>query len=115
MAKELFITNTYTNKNKEVIETKYRVDSDFIPTEQNQICIDFIKNYCMSKGKEDVQWLLNLMTTKITDNENKKSRKITNLEIRKQFVNKYFPSLVGNKPTDKTQAILEELQSFLNN
>lgn len=115
MAKELFITHTYKNKDKEVIETKYRVDADFVPTQQNEICIEFIKNYCISKGKEDVKWLIDLMTTNVeTNSEKKKARKITNLEIRKQFVNKYFPSLVGIKATDKTQSILDELQSFLN-
>ena len=115
MANELFITHTYTNKNKEEIATTYRIDAEFVPTEQSQICIEFIKNYCISKGKKDAKWLYELMTSqKAKDSEGVKTRKITNLEIRKAFVEKYFPALIEKKTSHKTQNILEELQNFLN-
>lgn len=36
-------------------KTKYRIDPDFIPSKVDEICEDFIQNYCDANGKEE--WL----------------------------------------------------------
>ena len=99
------------------IETEYRIDADFQPKKATEICNEFIVNYCKSKGKEAVKWLLDLMKTKIPDTDKNGEiidRKITNLEIRKAFVKKYFPSLSAKeKETPKQDDIIADLEKFL--
>lgn len=99
-----YITKKYTKKAKneneknEVIETQYRVDADFIPQKADEICQDFIVNYCEKTGEED--WLYRMFTEKIErkDKEgNIKQVERTALEVRKEFIAKFFPSLVVEK------------------
>lgn len=115
MAKELFITKGYKNKNGEKIETTYRVDADFVPTNQTQICDEFIQNYCIAQGKEGMEWLLKLRKTKIEKEDNgvRKIRDISQLEIRKAFVEKYFNHLKAKETKKKGDDKIAELENLL--
>ena len=76
MSKEMYITKNYTKKvngENQTVTTKYRIDAEFIPTKANEICSEFIKNYCISKGNEGIQWYIDkLEEEKVSENENKK-------------------------------------------
>lgn len=113
------ITKKYTNKYGEEITTEYRIDSDFEPKEAKEICIEFIVNYCKAQGKEAVKWLYDLMNTNIVfekEDGEKDTRKITHLEIRKQFVEKYFAHIIKEDKSKKKKidSLLEDLEAFLN-
>lgn len=105
----------------ETVKNKYRVDVDFEPEKASEICGEFIDNYCIAKGKEDIEWLINLtekeveVTIKNGKNKGKvKKQKISDLEIRKEFVNKYFPKLKAKeKETPKRDLRLEKLKKAL--
>ena len=52
------------NKNTETITTItdkkgniFRTDASFNPATVDEICIEFMANYCISRGTEDVEWL----------------------------------------------------------
>ena len=47
--------------NDETVETKFRVDADFIPKKANDICMEFIMNYCEANNETD--WLLDEVNT----------------------------------------------------
>lgn len=61
MAK-LFVEKKHKNKSGEEKVIKYRVDADFVPQKIDEICEDFIQNYCIANGKED--WLDNQYESK---------------------------------------------------
>ena len=97
------------------VEATYRVDVDFVPSEINEICEEFIQAYCIAQG--DIEWLVEQYTTKIDckirDKEDKK--KIVKIEkreqpfinIRKNFAEKYFPGCIKGKP-EKVLSIREK-------
>lgn len=105
----------------ETVTNKYRIDVDFVPEKASDICGEFIDNYCIAKGKEDIEWLINLtekeveVTIKKGKNKGeKRKQKISDLEIRKEFVNKYFPDLKAKeKETPKRDLRLEKLKKAL--
>lgn len=101
----------------DTIENKYRVDVDFVPKKSVEICTEFMIAYCKSKGKEDAQWLLSLIKGKkevIDEKGNKTERKNTTLEVKKEFVAKYFPNIIKKKEAPKTDSYIKELEDFLN-
>lgn len=97
------------------VEATYRIDVDFVPSEINEICEEFIQAYCVAQG--DAEWLVNQYTTKIDckirDKEDKK--KIVKIEkreqpfinIRKNFAEKYFPGCIKGQP-EKELSIREK-------
>jgi len=106
---------------KKVVETEYRIDSDFIPKTADDICQEFIVNYCIAKGKEDTKWLYDLMnkeeTKVIKSGKNKgkeKTYKISALEVRKEFINKYFPNLSAQEKTSVRDDLMDKLRNALN-
>lgn len=52
---EKYISITHKNKKGEEKTINYRVDADFVPKKLDEICEEFIQNYCLAKGKEE--WL----------------------------------------------------------
>jgi len=81
----------------------YNTSPTFIPNNINEISIDFIINYCTAKGKADIAWLKALAAAKVAPDKNGRERRISFIEIRKEFVKKYFPSIAPaakeKKPT----------------
>lgn len=62
---EKVITKSVYRKNKEtgkreLVEITYRQDAEFVPTSIKEICAEFMVNYCIAKGEEDIKWLKDL-------------------------------------------------------
>ena len=106
----------------EIIETTYRVDADFKPAEVNEICMEFIENYCVAKG--EIAWLLETVNTsayevertnKETGEKFKEVVKCDNypfVNLRRDFVKKFFPKIIKGATTAKTwKEILNEKYS----
>ena len=120
MSKEMYITKNYTkrvNGENQTIETKYRIDAEFVPSKANEICSEFIKNYCISKGKESIQWYIDkLEEEKETVNEKTNTTekvKLTAFEIRKAFIEKYFPTLLKKEKKNSREDLINELKALL--
>ena len=122
MAKE-FITKKYDKKvdgKKVEKETTYRIDIDFVPAKLEEICLEFMTNYCIAKN--DTQWLSDMLTTKIkyvvSKGKNKgetKERKYTEKEIKKEFVGRYFENLKAKeKEKSPFETALEKIQAAQN-
>ena len=50
-----YLEITHKNKDGKEKTIKYRVDADFVPKKLDEICEEFIQNYCLAKGESD--WL----------------------------------------------------------
>lgn len=103
MAKPEYITKVTTKKDEEgnnvKVETKYRIDADFVPSSINEVCLEFMMNYC--KAKKEGAWLIEKANTTITDKQGKE-RDYPFVNLRADFMNKFFPSaLKGNTPAEK--------------
>ena len=72
-----------THKNKGGVEKtiKYRVDAGFVPKRLDEICEEFIQNYCISNDKED--WLDKQYASTENFVVKKDSRKINGVEYKK--------------------------------
>ena len=86
---------------KTATEIKYRIDADFVPSASSEICMDFIENYCVANNETD--WLVEVVqkTKTIKDkdgNDTGKVRDYNFIEIRADFVDKFFPQIKGKKP-----------------
>ncbi len=104
------MAESYIEKKKTVkgavITTRYRIDEDFKPSKIGDICSEFIENWCVANNQVD--WLVSEVN--ITEYKTKKKQpdgsvveetvKCDNypfVNLRADFVNKFFPSiLVGN-------------------
>lgn len=90
-------------ENKKTVETTYRVDPDFVPSGINEICAEFIENYCAANNAID--WLLEKVNTKIEVERKQKdgTTKVVTMDypfvsLRSDFANKYFPQIIkGDK------------------
>lgn len=101
MAKQEFITKISGKEKKEIT---YRIDADFAPTDINDICIEFIENYCVAK--KETGWLVDTVSKSIVDKTGKK-RDYPFVSIRADFVKKFFPEIV--KGTSKGETIKERI------
>lgn len=59
-----------------------------------EITIEYIKDYCVEKGKKDVAWLKATIKKEVPPDKNGKARRISFIEIRQLFVEKYMPELL---------------------
>ena len=111
-----FITKEYKKKDKTVVKTEYRIDIDFVPQSANEICKEFMENYCVSKGKKELEWYINLIGTKkkVAKGNQIIEREISLLEIRKAFIEKFFPSIIKTKKVATRQDDINRLKEILN-
>ena len=91
----------------ETIETNYRIDAGFKPTEISDICMEFIEAYCVANN--EIEWLLEEVNTTaytvIRDKGKPTERKevvacdnYPFVNLRKDFVEKFFPRIIkGSK------------------
>lgn len=94
------------------VETKYRVDAEFIPKKANDICMEFIVNYC--EANNETKWLLEEVNIssyiverkdKVTGETYTETVKCNNypfVNLRKDFIGKFFPSLLSNSTKKET-------------
>ena len=105
------------------IKEKFRVDAGFKPTGIEQICEEFIENYC--EANNAIVWLLDEVnkTEYTTKKKNKETgemeEKIVScknypfVNLRSDFVNKFFPDILkGNG--EKKLTIKERLNAKYN-
>ena len=96
-----YIEKKYTKvdaetKEKKIIKTTYRVDKEFVPSKPEEICEEFIINFCMGNKKEE-DWLFNQFQERVKDKNGKEIKK-TFLQIRKEFMLRHFPNLCNTEP-----------------
>lgn len=109
---EKYIIKTKVVKGEEVTTT-YRVDPAFKPTAINDICMEFIENYCVANN--EIEWLLQTINTTSypVERKNKETGKCyvetvtcTNypfVNLRRDFVAMFFPSIFkGAAPHKET-------------
>jgi hypothetical protein len=68
--KPQYATHEYTHKDKKTgavskIQKVYRCDADFVPQKQDEICLEFIENYCIKQGEAAIKWLIAQTTQEI--------------------------------------------------
>lgn len=112
----------YVTKSKKVkgetIETKYRIDADFVPAEISEISMEFIENYCVANNQ--VAWLLDeaniteyaVIRNKGKENQYKEIVKCDNypfVNLRKDFVKKFFPTIIKGKKEETWKERLNRL------
>ena len=67
------------------------------PSGIKDITIEYIIAYCEQED-ESMEWLKTLVDEEKT-NKDGKPRNATFIEIRSEFINKYFPALFSGKPS----------------
>lgn len=67
----------------------------------NDIDFGFIMEYVKGKGKADIQWLKELAEMPVPPDKNGKERKISFIELRKEFAIKYFPDFAPKEKVKK--------------
>lgn len=91
-------------------------DPSVVPTDRQQIGMEFIKNYC-KQDTSRAKWLITIAQKKEKD-KNGEERPISWHKIKKAFIDKYFPEL-GKKKVYKKKApskrdeMIEELKALL--
>lgn len=98
--------------NGETVETKFRIDAEFIPKKTNDICMEFIMNYCEANNETD--WLLEEVNTtsytverkdKATGKTFTKVVECNNypfVSLRRDFITKFFPQLINQSAKRET-------------
>lgn len=108
----------------DVVETTYRVDPDFIPQAIGEIAQEFIENYCVAKN--EIEWLLKTasITSYTTTKKNEEGKKVTVtvecenypfVNLRRDFANKFFPTLIKGKKKDTDETFKERLLRLYGN
>ena len=110
----------------EVVETTYRIDPDFIPEKVSDIAPEFIENYCVAKGETD--WLVaevsitSYTTIKKGEDGVKKEVNVdcTNsgypfVNLRSDFVQKFFPQILKSKKAKKEESFAERIKRLYGN
>lgn len=67
------------------------------PKNIREINFDYIIEYVQAQGPEAVQWLKDLAAKPVPPDKNGKERKISFIEIRKEFVIRFFPELAPKR------------------
>ena len=104
---EKVITKSVYRKNKEtgkreLVEITYRQDAEFVPTSIKEICAEFMVNYCIAKGEEDIKWLKGLYEKEekksVVDKNGKENYKTVRAYNDRQivvlFAHNYFPKCI---------------------
>ena len=71
----------------------------------------FILEYVKEQGPDAIQWLKDLKNKPVKPDKNGRERKISFIEIRKEFVIKYFPQWAP-KPKEKKLTMWEQIDAL---
>ena len=103
----------------EVVETTYRIDAGFTPSEIGDISIEFIENYCIANDKMD--WLLEKVNTTSYQVERKdKNTGAKYMEtvqcdnypfvnLRRDFAATFFKPILKGKSTSSTETFKDRI------
>ena len=129
--KAQYTTKKVRKKDGTIQENKYRIDPTFVPEKINDICDEFIVNYCVANDKQE--WLFNELnkTETATANKDRKVKAIVNgkkqtinvkagenyqqaqsfVSLRSAFANEFFPDII--KGQAKTESAFDKfLKSY---
>lgn len=79
------------------------------PTSITAINWEYIRDYCSEQGQKDIDWLKNAMKTEVPPDKKGRPRKISFIELRKLFIQKYMPEMIP-KPKPKKLTMYEEAE-----
>lgn len=84
-----------------------------IPTPQNlnEVTLDYILSYIEGKGAKEIEWLNQLIDTPVAPNKNGRERRISFMEIRKEFTLRYMPDLAP-KAQDKKPSMYDRIKAL---
>ena len=71
----------------------------------------FILEYVKEQGPDAIQWLKDLKNKPVPPDKNGRERKMSFIELRKEFVIKYFPKLAP-KPKEKKLTMWEQIDAL---
>lgn len=80
-------------------------------TDIKEITLDFIIEYVQAKGQDDVKWLKETYNKPVKPDKNGNERTMSFIELRKEFVIKYFPALAP-KPREKKLTMKERINAL---
>jgi len=73
-----------------------------------KIDFDFIIEYVQAQGPEAVQWLKDISKKPVPPGKSGKERNISFVELRKEFVLKFFPGMLRSQK-EKKATMLERI------
>ena len=76
-----------------------------------EITFEYIIEYVKDKGPEDIQWLKDLKNKPVPPDKNGRVRKMSFIELRKEFVIRYFPKLAPT-PKEKKPSMWEQIDAL---
>lgn len=76
-----------------------------------EINLEFIIGYVKEQGPDAIQWLKDLKNKPVPPDKNGRERKMSFIELRKEFVIKYFPALAP-KPKEKKLSMWEQIDAL---
>jgi hypothetical protein len=107
-----YITKESTNKKGEKKLIQYRVDAEFKPKEINDICKEFIENYCVAKN--ETEWFVNTISKPFVYSKGEKKGYIDEkkdypfVAVRADFVKKFFPEILKVKEEEEKKPTWKE-------
>jgi len=76
-----------------------------------EINLEFIIGYVKEQGPDAIQWLKELKNKPVPPDKNGRERKMSFIELRKEFAIKYFPELAP-KPKEKKLSMWEQIDAL---
>ena len=62
-----------------------------------ELTYDYIEEYVAAKGKDDIEWLVSHLDKEVKPDKKGNKRRISFIELRKEFILKYIPELMPEK------------------
>lgn len=76
-----------------------------------EITFDFILEYVKGQGPDAIQWLKDLKNKPVPPDKNGRERKMSFIELRKEFAIKFCPTLAP-KPKEKKPTMWEQIDAL---
>lgn len=75
------MAETYVNVRSPKGMVQFRTDPDFVPEKKEEVCAEFIKNYCLAHGEKE--WLKSVL-------KDEEGKYLPIAKLRPKFWNKFF-------------------------
>lgn len=76
-----------------------------------EINLAFILEYVKEQGPDAIQWLKDLKNKPVPPDKNGRERKMSFIELRNEFANKFFPELAP-KHKEKKPSMWEQIDAL---
>jgi ABC-type Fe3+/spermidine/putrescine transport system ATPase subunit len=109
-----------TKKNGKGEDVFYHAEAEFIPTKVDDICAEFIENYCVANG--EIEWLVETCGKKTVSKRKVKNDEgevvgtkeveiaYTFANIRSDFVQKFFPQILKGDKANKPLSFADRIK-----